>query len=352
MNLILPYLASGWRRRAARLMLITFVAALCSCSHTPTPVVTTPTPLYQVQPETWRAIDEQILRASVYAMHESMAYARVAMEDWLWRVRRHTEDVFIPWYSHYWTQQWMATRVAWYKLQYTEGEVTPEERLLSYLQQQFYEQVLEPVNNFVDPHTIMEETTARYLQELKKRLEPLPFEYRIPVAALNQHLKFIPAIVIPVMPLQDISLFEVLQATDLSALPAYETLLAQIAAINGGVGPTSSTDGLDRVASRAVTELVEQMALRGGASAASIIMGGYWGVLISAGSMTWSAIDHANHKPEMEAQLRDNLDVMLDVIWQGLVEDPQGGVTAVVQHMNNQIEYAVFTIDPAGTGLF
>ena len=81
-----------------------------------------PEPLVHVKPATWRAIDEQILDASVCARHESEAYARVAMDDWRLRVRQRTEDVFIPWYSSYWTQQWMATRVGWYKLQYTEGK--------------------------------------------------------------------------------------------------------------------------------------------------------------------------------------------------------------------------------------
>ena len=109
------------------------------------------------------------------------------------------------------------------------GEVTPEERLVSYLQQQFHEQVLEPVSGFVDPRDVMEDATAAYLRELKDRLEPLPFEYRIPLAALNEHLESIPAIVVLAVPLQDASLYEVLQAADLSALPAYETLLRQIA---------------------------------------------------------------------------------------------------------------------------
>ena len=160
------------------------------------------------------------------------------------------------------------------------------------------------------------------------------------------------------VPLQDASLYEVLQAADLAALPAYETLLRQLAAINGGVGPTASADGLDRVAGRAVAELVEPMALRGGATATAAIVGGFWGVLISAGAAAWSVAEHDRDKLAMEAQLRGNLDAMLDVMWQDLVEDTRGGVTAVVQHMSTQIEQAVFhppqaplspySLDPAG----
>ena len=54
----------------------------------------------------------------------------------------------------------------------------------------------------------------------------------------------------------------------------------------------------------------------------------------------------------MEAQLRNNLDKMLDLMWQDLVEDTHGGVTAAVHHISKQIEYSVFTLDPAGSGLF
>ena len=264
------------------------------------------------------------------------------MEDWQLRVRQRIEDVFIPWYSSYWTQQWIATRVAWYKLQYTEGEDTPEERLVSFLQEQFYTQVLEPVSSFVDPYIVMEETTAGYLRELNALLDPLPLEYRIAVAAFDQHLDTIPAIVVLAVPLQDASLYEVLQADDLSAVPAYATLQEQIAAINGADDLTPSEDRLHSVARRAVTKLVGTLALRGGATAASTLVGGFWGVLISAGASALAALEHNNDMPVMEAQLRENLDEALDVMWKALVEDPHGGVTAVVHHMSAQVEQAVF----------
>ena len=338
--------ANDWR------LLSVFILVLSGCSGVPTPVVTPTAPLHYIQAETWRSIDEQILSASVAARKKSGAYARVAMDNWRLRVHRRTEEVFIPWYSSYWTQQWMASRVAWYNLQYVEGEPTPEERLTSYLQQQFYEQVLEPVSNFVDPRTVMEETTAVYLRELKIRVDLLPYEYRIPVAELNRHLKFIPAIAVQVMPLQDASLYDVLQSTDLFGLPAYKTLLAQIGVIKGGISPESSKDFLDRVTWRAVTKFVEQMELRSGASIASFIVGGHLGLFISVGTATWSAAEHENDKSGMEAHLRDNLDLMLEVMWQDLVEDTHGGVTAVVHHMSKQIEYSLFTLDPTGSGLF
>lgn len=335
-----------------RRLLSVFIIALSACTSVPAPVVTPAAPLHYIPAETWQSIDEQILSASVSARKKSRAYARLAMANWRRRVQQRTEDIFIPWYSSYWTQQWMSSRVAWYKMQYAEGEATPEERLSNYLQQQFYEQVLEPVSNFVDPRTVMKETTAVYLRAVKIRVEQFPSEYQIPVAELNRHLKFIPAIVVQTMPLQDASLYDVLQITALPDLPAYKTLLAQIDTVNGDISPESSTDNLNKVSSRAVTKLVEQMELRSGASIAAILVGGHLGVFISMGAATWSATAHQNDKASMEAQLRNNLDSMLDLMWQDLVVDTHGGVTAAVHHMSKQIEYSVFTLDPTGSGLF
>ena len=323
-------------------LLVAFVASMCGCSQVPSQVVVPPDQLYHVQPETWRAIDKQILTASVHARHESEAYARVVMDEWQWRVRWRIDEFFIPWYSSYWTQQWIISKVAWYKLQHAEGEATPEERLISYLQEQFYEQVLEPVSSFVDPHAVMEDAAAAYLFELTVQLDQLPLEHRIPVATFNQHLESIPAIVVQTGLLQDASLYEVLHTADLPALPAYVALLRQIVAVNGTTGTTPSPDRLQTVARTAVTQLVGTLALRGGSTAASTIAGSFWKVLISAGTAAWGALEHDHDKPEIEAQLRENLDAALDGIWKDLMEDQQGGVTAVVHHMSTQIEHAVF----------
>jgi hypothetical protein len=228
--------------------------------------------------------------------------------------------------------------VAWYQLQYTEGEITPEERLVGYLQEQFYTQVLEPVSGFVDPDNVMDETTSLYLQELKYRLDPLPPAYGIPVDAFNRHLDTIPAIVVPP---QEASLDAVLQAGKLSGLPAYAALLKQITSIDDTPGPQPSADRLYAVARSAVTRLVDSLAVRGGTAAASTIAGGVWGVLISVGAGVWGVLEHDKEKPVIEAQLRENLDAALEVMWQELVEDPQGGVTAVVHHINRHIENAL-----------
>ena len=322
-------------------LLVALVTVLSSCSYVPSRAVA-PVPQYNIQPGTLRAIDKQILAASVHARHESEAYAQVAMGEWLWRVQQRIEDVFIPWYSSYGTQQWIDTKVAWYKLWYTEGEATPEEQLVGYLQEQFYEQVLEPVRSFVDPHVVMADAADSYLRELEYRLDKLPLEYRIPVPAFNQHLESIPAIVVQAAPLLDVSLYDALQVADITGLPAYERLLSQTPRDEDVNSTMPLSDKLDVVARRAVTKLSDSLVLRGSTMGASTIVGGFWGLVISAGATAWNVAEHNHDIPEMEAQLLVNLDAALDVMWQGLVEDQHDGVMALVHHMSTQIEQAVF----------
>lgn len=346
-----PHFMDGWRYFLYSL-LIAFFFILSGCSNIPEPVVKPAAPLYYIHPETWQSIDEQILKASLSARKKSEIYARNMMDNWLWKVRMRTESVFIPWYSSYWTQQWIASRVALYKIQYSEGEPTPEERLTQYLQNQYYKKVLEPVSDFIDPNTVMKDATDLYLRELKKRVEQLPYEYQIPVDEFNQHLKFIPAIIVQTKPRQEASLYDVLQTSNIDNLLAYKKLLAQIASINGSIKPGSPKDNLNQVAQRAVTKLVEQIELRGGASIASLIAGGHIGLLISVGAATWSISEHERDKPNMDKQLRKNLDVMLDLMWQNLVNDTSSGITAIVHHMNKKIEYSLFSLDSSGSKLF
>ena len=331
---------SIFRLHAACCLLIVLLANLGGCIQPPARIAAQPPP-YHFQPGTLRAIDERIFNTSVLARREAEAYARVVMEEWLSRVRQRIEEDFIPWYSSYGIQQWIATKVVVFELLYTEGESTPEEQLVSYLQEQFYEQVLEPVSRHVDPQTVMEDAAVNFVRELRARLDRLPSAYDVPASAVRQHLETIPAILVQEVPPQRASLYEVMHTDDLPDLPAYQVLLGKIAAASDAANPRPSADRLRIVANQAVSKLLDSMALRGGMATASTLVGGYWGIAITAGSAAYASIAHEQEKPAMEAQLRENLDEAMDLMWKQLVEDPRGGVTAPVQHMSSQIEDGV-----------
>jgi len=337
-----PPCAGPRRRRClAGGLWIVLVLVLGACARAPVPPVPQ-APSFKIPRATLNAIDDRIGVASVHARNGAMAYARVAMEEWQGLVRRYTEEVFIPWYSSYWTQQWITTKVAWYQLQYAEGEATPEERLAAYLQEAFSEQVLQPVNGHVDPVAVMQASANDYLRELESGLSGLPSEFQIPPAAFDRHLAIIPAIVVHAGEPREASLLDVLNAQDLRDLPAYEALLRRIAAANGIDPDAPAGDRLTLVARRAVDKLVGTAAVRGGTAAAAAIVGGLWGAAVSAGAAVWGVAEHDRDMPAMQAQLRDNLEAALDIMWQGLVEDPHAGVTAPVQHMATQIDQAVY----------
>jgi len=327
-------------------LLAAFLAVTAGCAHEPAGESAPPAPVYHPPPGLWQRVDADISSASATARHEAEACARVAMDEWRWRVRQLIEETFIPWYSGYWTQQWVSVRLAWYNMQSGEGEPDPEERLVRYLQAQFYEQVLEPVSAYVDPDTVMEQATEAYLRELRMRVERLPPGYRIPPEAFRQHLDTIPAINLP-PPAHGASLREVLEADHFLELPAARALFRQFAQVGDPEDSAGSFDRLHVVARRAVTRLVDRIALRGGATAASTFLGGVWGVMISAGAAVWSAVEHDSDRPVLEAQLRDNLDAALDLMWHDLVEDQAGGVFAPVWHMSGTIETSLPAAEPA-----
>jgi len=328
-----------------------FVLLLATLDGCVPPPQTPPPPVYRFQPATLRAIDERIYADSVQARNEAEAYARVAMDEWRWRVRQRIEEDFIPWYSSYGVQQWIAAKIVAFKLLYTEGEATPEDQLVSYLQEQFYEQVLEPVSGFVDPQTVMEDAAVNYLRELGKRLDQLPSIYGVPTEAVDEHLASIAAIRVSGQPSEQASLYEVLHASDLSRLPAYQALRGEVLAVSAAANPSPSADRLRIVANQAVARLLDSVTLRGGVATVTTLVEGYWKIAITAASAAYGAIEHQQEKPELETQLRENLDAAMNLLWQELVEDPRYGVTGLMHRLSDEIEEGVvrpFSWPPSG----
>ena len=69
-----------------------------------------------VSPATWQQIDREIVSASQQATEQVKLFARGSMEHWRTRVYQQTEENFIPWFSSYWTQEWLSMKVSWYSI--------------------------------------------------------------------------------------------------------------------------------------------------------------------------------------------------------------------------------------------
>jgi hypothetical protein len=61
-------------------------------------------------PAVWQRIDQDIIEASAAAAGSANDYARRSMRVWKEQVQQRTENDFIPWFTGYWTQQWLTLR--------------------------------------------------------------------------------------------------------------------------------------------------------------------------------------------------------------------------------------------------
>jgi hypothetical protein len=310
---------------------------LAGCASPPpveTPRPAAPVP--HVPADTWHMLDTDVWIASRDAKLAAEAYAEAALSDWMARVRKQTEQDFIPWYTSFGTQQWLSVKAGWYGLSDPERSDAAAKQLAEYLREQFYERVLEPVSRELDPQTIRERSAALYVRDLDTGIKDLPRRYRLPESAFQARLERVTAIRLLAASGYRVSLYELVAAGDPNGIPGYAALLQRTRPDDGGSG--LSAERFQPVTSANADELGEQLALRGGASIAGLALGGAPGMLLSLGVSGWQAMEHENRKPALEAELRTHLNPALDEMWRFLAHDPYGGVLAPVNHMSAQIE--------------
>ncbi|MCY1349560.1 hypothetical protein D9M69_357520 [compost metagenome] len=333
----IPPPARPWRGAALaswRGLIVASLLALAGCATSGT-APDSPAP---VPESTWRQVDSDILAASRSASEPAQRSAHAAMNGWMDLVYRRTDSDFIPWFSSYWTRQWLTMKVAWYKLS-AEGETDPTvARLAIYLQEQYRDRVLEPVAEQTGPDTIMAQTTKLYVSLLGERLQDIPRRHGVPPALFDQRLKGIPAIALGPSPRQGASLYQVVHAAPLDRLPAYVALIDRIGRAPGGAGDWASNAGIASVVQKTSEQLVGELASSSAASVVGSGLGRVAGTVLSLGVAGVSALLRENERPEMEAQLRRNLNAAFDEEWLELMRNPDSGVMAGVWHISGQIE--------------
>jgi hypothetical protein len=92
------------------------------------------------------------------------------------------------------------------------------------------------------------------------------------------------------------------------------------------------------LAKRTSEKLASELATSGVASAAAALAGRAAGMLISLGTAGFRAMQRENERPEMEGQLRQNLNATFDEEWFSLMENPTTGVLAGVYYLSGQVE--------------
>jgi hypothetical protein len=320
----------------ARSLIVTAIVALAGCATPERPRDLAP-PVH-VSESTWRQVDRDIGAASLAATGSAGNYARGAMARWRELVAARAEADFIPWFTGYWTQQWLAIKLAWYKLGSGEDKDPTVTRLAAYLQVQYRDRVLAPVSTEIDPDVVREQATRLYVQSLGGQLRAIPGRYGVPPYQFDRRLKGVPAISLAPPPAHNASLFQVVHADPITGLPAYAALIAGLRAAARGAGYGPADDSLSPVAKQASEKLAARLATVGGASAAAAVVGGIPGILISLGATGFGVIAHEKARPEMEKQVRESLNAALDGLWHILMEDPATGVMAGVHYLSAEIE--------------
>lgn len=331
-----------------RSLIVVVLLALAGCATPPSaPVVVVPVVVSQ---STWQQVDREIVAASQDATEQARVYARGSMEHWRTRVYQQTEEVFIPWFSSYWTQEWLSIKVSWYTINAGDEQDASAKRLAAYLLEQYRRRVLEPVAVEIDPDAILGQATAFYVQLLGQQLQVISQRHGVPMAQLNERVNKIPAISLGPPPARDASLYQVVHA-ELGTLPAYQALIAKIHTAGGEKGIASTDAGMAPVAKRASKRIEAEMAPRGAAGAVAAVVGKTAGALISVGVAGVRAIIQANDRPDSEALIRSSLGNSFDKAWQKLVENPATGVMAGTLYIARQIEGSLEEIVEPSVGL-
>jgi hypothetical protein len=317
-----------------RAMLVALIVVLAGCATPERPQDSAPP--VQISERTWQQVDSDIANASSAATESAWDYARVALDHWISLVQMRTEADFIPWFGSSWTQQWLAIKMAWYKLDAEEGTDPTVKQLAAYLREQYHERVLAPVAKEIDPDVIREQATNYYVQILSNQLQEIQRRYGVASDQFDRRLKDISAIALAPDPAHSASLYQLVHADPIARLPAYEALIAQIREDAGGTGPSEAR--ISPVAQQASEKLAARLITSGGVGAAAAVVGGMPGVMISLFAAGFGVMEHEKDRPKLEALLRKNLNPVLDDMWRDLMEDPATGVMAAVYYLSKQIE--------------
>ncbi|MEN8640551.1 hypothetical protein [Pseudomonas sichuanensis] len=311
-----------------------FILALAGCAGKRPPA---PPPPQNLPAAVWQRIDQEIIEASAAAAGSANDYARRSMRVWKEQVQQRTENDFIPWFTGYWTQQWLTLKVAWYKINNGNGNEPPEKRLGLYLQEQYHQRVIDPVAEQINPEGIRDRASELYLQLLGQQLPAIIQRYNAPPEQFSQRLNRIPAIALGPPDARNATLYQLLRAKSLEQQPAWQSLRQQLHQ-QASKAPGQTDARLSSVATQASEKLGASLAPRGAASAIAAAVGKAAGAMISVVVTGYGMLSHDREQPQMIEQLRVILNVALNEEWQELMENRQSGAMAGVYYLSGQVE--------------
>lgn len=323
---------------ATNLRILGFILMLglsgCAVQERSPPI--SPAPL--VSANRWQQVDRDVVAGSLAAKGSAKSFVRHQMEHWRALVTEKAEADFIPWFSSYVTQQWLTVKVAWYHMSAEEGGALPADRLAAYMQEQYYDRVLAPVAQEIDPASLAGQGVQQYIRGLRGHLRQIPQRHNVPEDQFKRRLASTPAIKLAPPATHDASLEQIVYHDQTEALPAYSALLQSIRDGGGNDGVGLSKTRISPVARNISEKLLNKLAISGGTNAASALVGGITGSVISLGAAAVGMIWHEAGRKEIETELRATLTDSVADMWTSLMDDPDTGVAAGIYHISDQIE--------------
>jgi hypothetical protein len=322
-------------RRVSQATLFGTVCVLWGCSTPPLRDAHPPPQEAPVSAAIWDVLGAEIPTLAAAAAHAASDYARAALERWLEHLQARTDSDFIPWATNYWTHQWLALKLAWYRADDSVDERTAITRLTDYLHDGYRSKVLEPVARETDPLQIMDQASELYAATLAARLDELRERHGVPRHQFGTWLNGFLAITSP----PGASLRDLVEAETVTRLAAYQALTASLRRAGEGTGFAGDHAALRSVAQRTAERLSTTLTVRGGAAASSVL-GGVPGALLGLGISAWDATTYEQERPSLEAALRSDLDATLRRAQWSLLSDRLQGVLAPVAHIAEQLSAA------------
>jgi hypothetical protein len=206
------------------------------------------------------------------------------------------------------------------------------------MQEQYYDRVLAPVAQEIDPISLSGQAVQKYIRVLRGHLRQIPGRHDIPEDQFKLRLASIPAIKLAPPAAHDASLEQIAYHDRIETLPAYGAFLQSLRNRGGNDGVGLSKTRISPVARNVSEKLLNKLAISGGTSAASALAGGITGSVISLGATVFGLIWHEAGRKEIEVELRETLTDSVADMWKSLMDNPDTGVAAGIYHLSDQIE--------------
>lgn len=284
-----------------------------------------------VQPIAWQEVDKAVVAALSETSQKTAVFAGKKIDEWMLDLMERVDTDFLDWYFSYWTQQLLGLEGLWqYGVNsFFTHQPTAAEKLTQEIQEEFSKRVLRPQIAELVLERIARETAEYYVTELRKLLEVVPSNYKIPQADWDRYLEGIALTTYGTDGNRqtDITLKALTGATAGSAV----FLIAKMKFLIGKLSGKVMAKSAGKAAAKIATKSGAKVAAKGG--------GKFLGPIVGIGILIWDVWDHNATKKENRPILHQSIADYFTELKAVLLYDTEAGIMVIF----NDFERQVFT---------